>query len=386
MSRIDELIERLCPDGVEYRRIGEICLDTKNIEWSSMSAEEERAYIDLTSVNIVTHHIDNVTPVNRDTAPSRAQQLIETDDILFATTRPAQMRVCIVPQLYDEQVCSTGYCVIRPNQSTASTHFLMHILSGGRFQDYLLKKQQPGNYPSISSTLLKQYRIPVPPMEVQQEIVRTLDSFAKLEAKLEAELEARKAQYEYYRDELLTFDGRGVNWTSLGEVATIGRGTPITKRDVIPGNVPVVLGGRQPAYYHNRANHTGEVLVVSRSGANAGYVSYWNQPVFVSDGFTVDAGAGTTARYLFHVLKSQQDEMIGMNRGSGVPHITTGMLKKMSIPMPALKRQRELVESLDRFDAFVNDISVGLPAEIAARRQQYAYYRDRLLSFKERVA
>lgn len=222
--------------------------------------------------------------------------------------------------------------------------------------------------------------VPVPPLPVQEEIVRILDSFSSLEA----ELEARRKQYAYYRNELLTFDRERVQWLKLGEAAFINKGTYITKKQVIPGNIPVILGGVEPAYWHSESNHDGEGIVISRSGANAGFASYWNEPIFVSDGFVLDATPGIDMRFLFHVLKKQQAKLHSMKRGSGVPHINSKMLaNNVAIPVPPLEEQQHVVSILDRLDKFTNDLSSGLPAEIEARRKQYEYYRDRLLSFDE---
>lgn len=200
MSKIEDLIQELCPDGVEYKKLQELCLKVESIRWADYP-EEERCYIDLSSVDRNTHKIGKLVSVNKRNAPSRAKQIVYGGDLLFATTRPTQMRCCVVPLSLDGQLCSTGYCVLRL-KTQVNNHFVFHLLTTSDFQFYLEANQTEGNYPSISDKLLRQYKIPVPPIEVQEEIVRVLDSFAELEA----ELEARRRQYAYYRDQLLTFD------------------------------------------------------------------------------------------------------------------------------------------------------------------------------------
>lgn len=153
------------------------------------------------------------------------------------------------------------------------------------------------------------------------------------------------------------------------------------KKDVEPGCVPVILGGTKPAYWHSRANHEGEAIVISRSGANAGFVSYWNEPIFVSDGFILEASPGIKNRYLYHALAAKQTELNALKRGSGVPHVNSQMLASFEIPVPSLETQQKVVDILDRFDALTTSLTDGLPAEIEARRQQYEYYRDKLLNF-----
>ena len=139
----------------------------------------------------------------------------------------------------------------------------------------------------------------------------------------------------------------------------------------------------EPAYWHSESNHDGEGIVVSRSGANAGFVSYWNEPIFVSDGFVLDTKEGIDTRFLFHALKAQQTKLHSMKRGSGVPHVNSKMLANdVIIPAPPIEEQLRIASILDRFDKLANDLSDGLPAEIEARRKQYEYYRDKLLTFK----
>lgn len=170
----------------------------------------------------------------------------------------------------------------------------------------------------------------------------------------------------------------------LKDAANLFRGEYITKKDSKVGDIPVILGGQEPAYYINRANHEGEIVAVARSGASAGFVSYWDEPVFITDGFGFEAKpALTTTRYLYHVLKNKEKGLNAMKRGAGVPHISGESLGEVSIPVPSLEEQRRIVSVLDRFDALCNGMEEGLPAEIGARQRQYEYYRDRLLSFRE---
>ena len=203
MSKLEELIQQHCPDGVEWKKLDDICFAPFNIKWKNTSEHYE--YIDLTSVDIDTHAIIETTKINSETAPSRAQQIVKQGDVIFATTRPTQMRVCLIPPKYDGAICSTGYCVLRPDNKKVLSSFLFYILSIEDFKRYLEQKQTMGNYPAISNKLLKEYAIPVPPLPVQEEIVRVLDTFAELQA----ELQARIQQYNYYRDKLLSFSDLG---------------------------------------------------------------------------------------------------------------------------------------------------------------------------------
>ena len=209
MSKLQELIQRLCPYGVEYKRLGEVCKKTKNIKWKD-NPTKECLYIDLSSVDCETHSLSNqLTSITAETAPSRAQQIVETNDVLFGTTRPTLMRFAIVPQNLNGHICSTGYAVLRANPEIVLPQFLYFILNTHQFYSFVENNQEGAGYPSISFSRLQNFPIPVPPLEVQEEIVKILDRFAVYAAELQAELQARKEQYEYYRNLLLTFNPTG---------------------------------------------------------------------------------------------------------------------------------------------------------------------------------
>lgn len=192
---------------VEWKKLGDVCSKTDNIKWKL--AKETFQYIDLTSVDIQTHSILSTMEIDSSSAPSRAQQIVKENDVIFATTRPTQMRVCLVPAEYDGQICSTGYCVLRPNSSIILPQYLFFVLAVDSFKCYLLNNQTMGNYPSISNNLLKEYCIPIPSISEQKQIIDILDRFETLTndltAGLPAEIEKRRQQYEFYRDKLLTF-------------------------------------------------------------------------------------------------------------------------------------------------------------------------------------
>ena len=180
-------------------------------------------------------------------------------------------------------------------------------------------------------------------------------------------------------DELL--QGKEVVWRPLGEVATLKRGTSITKKTSIEGKYPVISGGQQPAYYIDQFNREGETVTVAGSGAYAGFVMYWNEPIFVSDAFSIKADkTKILSRYIYHFLLNIQDKIYELKAGGGVPHVYAKDVARFPIPIPcpdnpnrSLEIQRKLVEILDKF--------TELEAELDCRKRQYEYYRNQLLSF-----
>ena len=303
---------------------------------------------------------------------------------------------------------ATEHAVVVTDKGYFNSRYLFHVLTNADLNQYKTAGAQPG----LSVSRLNEVRIAVPDKNIQDKIANVLDNFeaicTDLNIGLSAEIEARQKQYEYYRDLLLTFAEKGDMLLTdgpirselsaikllqyvfgyvvlpLSSVAKVFRGEYITKKNEKTGTIPVILGGQEPAYYIDRSNHDGEIVVIARSGASAGFVSYWNQPIFVTDGFGYEEVEGlSTTKYLYYVLKNIEMVLNSMKRGAGVPHVSSEALSNIRIPLPSLEEQKRIVEILDRFDALCNDLSAGLPAEIEARKKQYEYYRDKLLSFKE---
>ncbi len=141
----------------------------------------------------------------------------------------------------------------------------------------------------------------------------------------------------------------------LGDVTIMKRGKYITRNDTRPGEIPVILGGQEPAYYCDEANHTGPCFVVSRSGASAGFVSYWQQPIFVTDGFLFEANDQSNIRYLYYCLKANQSLLGNMQNGTGIPHVRGEDLKEFEIPIPPLPVQRRIADILSTYDDLIEN-------------------------------
>ncbi len=166
----------------------------------------------------------------------------------------------------------------------------------------------------------------------------------------------------------------GIEWKKLGEVCKFTKGQSITGNAIIEGTIPVIAGGKMPAYYHNISNRQSNIITVSSSGANAGYVAYWDIPIFASDCFTVDVtNSKILVKYIYYNLVSRQQYIYSKKSTGGIPHVYGKDLYNILIPIPPLEVQSEIVKILDNF--------TELQAELQARKKQYEYYRDKLLSF-----
>ena len=161
MSRIDEVVTELCPSGVEFRAVADCVIRPQRIRWSEHDGEQFQ-YIDLTSVDRTTHKIVGTTTITSDTAPSRAQQIVRTGDVIFGTTRPTLKRYAVIPASHDGQICSTGFCVLRPNVSVVLTNYLFHLLGTEGFREYVERNERGASYPAISDTLVRRFRFPLP--------------------------------------------------------------------------------------------------------------------------------------------------------------------------------------------------------------------------------
>ena len=171
--------------------------------------QETYQYIDLTSVNRENHTIEETIEISAANAPSRAQKIVEEEDVIFATTRPTQQRVTLVNNEYSGAIASTGYCVLRANKNVVLPKWIYFNTLSETFKKYLEENQSGSAYPAISDTKLKEFGIPIPPLAEQNRIVAILDKFDALTHSitegLPREIELRQKQYEYYRNLLLSF-------------------------------------------------------------------------------------------------------------------------------------------------------------------------------------
>lgn len=412
MSAVDELVERLCPDGVEYRALGDIADYVRGVTYSKNQEQVDGPILVLRANNISlasnTLNFDSVKSVSADVRV-RSDQMLRADDILISAASGSRDHVGKVAFIdKDLPYCFGGFMAVVRVRSSLEPRFLFHLLTGHSFAIYLEHTLSTTTINNLSSSIMKAFKIPVPPLEVQREIVRILDQFTQLEAELEAELEARRLQYGHYRDELLLRASAGTPHLQLGELGRIVTGrTPkgsdatawggcvpfITPTDIKNGMKTVIRTAR----YLSATGVEGmaRVMIPPRSllvtciGADMGKTVINAEGCATNQQInTIIPSAMWDVDYGFHVLTAMRARIRGLGeRAAGtMPILNKGDFSRIEVSVPTLDVQRDAAAKLDQFDALVNDLTVGVPAEIAARRQQYEHYRDRLLTFKERAA
>jgi type I restriction enzyme S subunit len=279
---------------------------------------------------------------------------------------------------------ANAHCyVVLPNQSIIENRYVYHFLKLS--QEKLTNKQHGAGIPALRTSEVLDIQIPIPPLHIQSEIVRILDNFTELTAELTAELYARKKQYQFYRDKLLSFEDGEVEWKSLGEVAKIQRGRRLVKSELEEaGNYAVFQNSMTPlGYYHEKNVQSNTTFIIS-AGA-AGEIGYSSVDFWAADDvYYFTTSKNLKNKFLYYFLLTQKTKIISQVRRASVPRLSKTAFEKMNIPIPPLAQQEKIVSILDKFDTLTNSISEGLPREIALRQQQYEYYRNLLLSFSKK--
>lgn len=248
---------------------------------------------------------------------------------------------------------------------------------------------QAGGVPSQTQAVLNELRIPLPDLVVQREIVNILDAFSHLVTELEEELEARQRQYEHYRDRLLDFRQSDVVWSTMGSLAEIGTGGRNTNEALIEGAYPFYVRS-QDVRRLDSFDFDETAVITSGDGVGVGKIFHFAEGKYALHQRAYRIRVTDPAlrpKFLYHLMRAEfLPFMESAAVHSSVTSVRKPMLERFPVPLPSLDQQDLVVSVLDSFDCLTGDPAVGLPAEIAARRRQYEYYRDRLLSFKELVS
>lgn len=422
MSLIDALITKLCPKGVEFKPLGEV--------GTIFGGLTGKSKVDFTNGNarFVSYvNVYNNIAVNIEAndfvmiAEGERQRTLQRGDILFTGSSETSDEVgmsSVVTSDVSNPLYLNSFCIgYRLNDpKILDPEFSKYLLRSEEVRKQLIRTANGVTRFNVSKARLAKVRISVPPLQIQREIAKVLDTFtsleAELEAKLEAELEARRKQYKHYRDSLLTFEDASskreserVRWAALKEVGEFTRGRRFTNKDFAESGIPCIHYGEVYTHYGLSATETKSFvrpelapslrmakpgdLIIAGTGENVediGKAVAWlgKGEVAVHDDCYIFRHS-LNPKYAAHFFQSSQfnEQKVKHAAGAKMIRIPSKGLQKIRIPVPTLEAQARIVTILDKFDALTNDISNDLHAESAARRKQYEHYRDHLLTFQE---
>lgn len=420
MSNLEELIEKLCPDGVEYVKLNTIC---SIYDGTHSTPNYTDAGVKFASVENINAPYDTKKFIALEDY-QKYKIKPQVDDVLM--TRIGSIGVCYVIEDNQPLAYYVSLALLRPSSKRINSKYLKYVIESVHGKKELRKRTLVNAVPiKINKDDIGKIKLPVPPLEVQREIVRILDNFTFLTTELAAELAARQKQYEYYRDLLLTFKPNestilnertnelelsgAIHWMKLGDIADITKlagfeftnyvqysnnGSIIALRGLNVKNGSLILNdvkyidhsdfsklNRSKLFVDDMlftyVGTVGQVALVDKND------NYYLAPNVARIRFN---DCNVKAKFVLYYFQSNQFVNGQMNRlmaESSMKNLTMGKIRKFIIPIPPLEIQQRIVDILDRFDTLCNDISSGLPAEIEMRQKQYEYYRDKLLTFKE---
>ncbi|MBO7485726.1 MAG: restriction endonuclease subunit S [Spirochaetaceae bacterium] len=416
MSKLDDLINELCPNGVETYPFSVVFDEIKGMGGVTNKWAETGNCRFIDYLNAYNNLSIDVNDLPFATVKNLEQDTLRKGDILFTSASEVPDECAIASAIEDdieEGIFLDDHLFgLRPNSTfnpKINTGFLKHYFHSESYRKSVLKAVRGVTRFYISKPNFMKIILPIPPLEVQDEIVRILDNFTSLEAELEAELEARRRQYEYYRDSLLTF-GDDVEWKTIGELfdfknglnkdkSAFGNGIPFVKYTDVYNNKKIIkelLTGKvqlNEKEIESFGVHKGDVLFTrcSETKEEVGFASAVTEDLgdCAFNGFVLRARPKTDlllpdyCAYCFRTSYVRK-EIIRTCSFTTRANTTGVILSKIKIPVPSHEKQKQIVTILDRFESLCNDITSGLPAEIETRHKQYEYYRDKLLTFKRK--
>lgn len=360
MTYIDDLIKEYCPNGVEWKELGEV-------------AEVG------TGSNNTNEQVEN----GKYPFYVRSQNIKRINTYLF------DEEAIIIP---GEGGVGDIFHYIDGKYGLHQRAYRIHILSDdiytkfiyyylmAKFKPFILKKAVSATVSSIRKPMIEKFPIPIPPLKIQEEIVKILDKFTDYVTELTAELTLRKKQYSFYRDKLLSFEDEiyQVEWKTLKDVAKLKNGKDW--KNLPSGKVPVYGSGGEMGEFVSDYSYNKPTVLIPRKGSisNLFYIEepFWNVDTIY---YTEIDESQIMPRYFYYYLTTIDLE--GMATNPTRPSLTQSILDKIELPIPSLDIQSRIVQVLDNFDTVCNDLNIGLPKEIELRQKQYDYFRDKLLTF-----
>ena len=378
---IDRLVAELCPDGVDFYTIDELI----TLDFGTRITKSKDA--------------GTIYPVYGGGGASFRTDNYNRED-KYVVSRFAMSEKCVRYVSGKFWMLDSGFTYSVKDESLLSYKYISYWLLNAQQEIYACSSQSAQR--NLKTAEFKRFEVPVPPMEIQEAIVEILDKFTNLEAELEAELEARTLQYEYYRDSL--FEALDCPRVPLGSFARLVRGSGMPKTDFSESGVGAIHYGQ---IYTKFGTATAEVIahvpedkakklavvnpgdvIVANTSENledvCKAVAWVGESDIVTGGHaTVIKAPEQNAKFISYYMATGQFNKDKRRHafGTKVIDVAPKNLAKIEFPLPPLEEQQRIVDILDRFDSLTTSLSEGLPAELAARRSQYEYYRDQLLTF-----
>ena len=388
MSKLDELIRELCPEGVQWKKIKEFanCLpgatpktscseywENGTIPWMS-SGEVNQGEVKFTEKKITKKGYD-----------ATSTKMVPANTVVIALAGQGKTRGSVA--ITRISLCTNQSLCAIVTDETVLSEYLFHYM---RSQYLKLRDLSAGNGTrgGLNMKMIEAYLVPVPPVEIQSEIVGVLNGFTNLLMELNAELTARKIQYAYYRDKLLQYKMPTKEY-EVGEICEVSAGGDVPKEHFSKEKseqykVPVISNGCgiNAFYGYTDAARVDKPAVTVAARGTIGYAEYRDYPYFpIIRLITLIPrdDEQLNAKYLYYSLEGRHYKV----PTSGIPQLTVPVMKKEKVAIPPLDVQNRIVNVLDNFEKICSDLNIGLPAEIEARQKQYEYYRDKLLTFAE---
>ena len=416
MSKLEELIKEFCPNGVEYKKLGELGkfyggLSGKSKNDFTNGNEKFITYKNVYANPSLNLDIEDRVKIN----PGERQNTLQYGDIIFtgSSETPDECGFSsVITTKTSEKLYLNSFCFFfrLDNQSILLPDFAKHLFRAESIRYQIGKTASGVTRYNVSKDKMKQVQIPLPALPVQREIVRILDSFTLYSAELTAELTARRKQYEFYRDKLLmpkssTYQ---TEWKELKDVCRLVTGaTPSTSKKEYweNGTIPWMSSGevnnKRIFYTEEKITELGYqsssttlvpihsvVIALAGQGKTRGKVAITEIELCTNQSLcSLICGTSMNYKFLYYYLDGKYEELRAISNGDGTRGgLSLRLLAPYKIPVPPMEVQERIVKVLDNFDAICSDLGIGLPAEIEKRQKQYEYYREKLLTFDGKYA
>lgn len=383
MNKIEQMLQELCPNGVEYKKLGEVCEIQRGVRVTKQQLSMNGAY------PVYQNSLIPLGRYDKSNQPAGTPFVIiggAAGDIAYS----------------DVDFWAADDCLCVECLGNINSKYVYYCLIN---KQHVLKRQvRKASVPRLSRSAVESFEIPIPPLSIQEEIVRILDHFteltASLQAELQAELQARQKQYKYYKDKLLKLDV--AEYRTLGSLSKFRRGSfpqPYGNKDWYDGDgaMPFVQVADIADNMQLAADTKRKIsllaqpmsvfapkgsIIISLQGS-IGKIAITQYDAFIDRTLAIfqNIASNVLPKYFVYQLERIFEIKEKTARGSTIKTITKEEFTNFQIPIPTLSEQQRIVSILDKFETLVNDLSKGLPAEIAAVQEQYEYYRNKLLTF-----